>query len=52
MRWFPATPETQRMGLLKEKCAYRPTALEQALAWIVTLASAAAVLWFVVRGER
>ena len=38
------------MGLLKEKSTYRPTRFERAAAWIVTLASAAVVATFLLRG--
>jgi hypothetical protein len=34
------------MGLLKEKSSYRATRAERALAWIVTVASALAVIAF------
>ena len=37
------------MGLLKEKTTYRPTRLETALAWIVTVAAGVAVAWLVLR---
>ena len=37
------------MGFLKEKSAYRPTPLERALAWALTLAAAAVVGFFLVR---
>jgi hypothetical protein len=39
------------MGLLKEKSSYRPTRFEQLLAWVVTLASAATVVWFALRAR-
>ena len=37
------------MGLLKEKSTYKPTGFETILAWVVTLASAALVVWFAAR---
>ncbi|MFN8177458.1 MAG: hypothetical protein U0167_06005 [bacterium] len=39
------------MGLLKEKSSYRPTRFEQLLAWAMTLASAAIVVWFALRAR-
>jgi hypothetical protein len=37
------------MSLLKQKSSYRPTRTERVLAWIVTGASAVAVVAFLVR---
>jgi hypothetical protein len=49
MRFSLLLAENSPMGLLKEKSSYRPTRLESASAWIVTLASAAVLLWTVLR---
>ncbi len=37
------------MGMIKEKTAYRPTRFESAAAWVVTLASIAALVWVCIR---
>jgi hypothetical protein len=37
------------MALLKEKSSYRPTRTERVLAWVVTCASALAVVIFLAR---
>jgi len=38
------------MSLLKPKSAYRPTRTETVLAWVMTSAAGAVVLWLVLRG--
>jgi hypothetical protein len=40
------------MGLLKEKSKYVPTRAEKILAWIVTLAAGAALLWHIAASFR
>jgi hypothetical protein len=35
------------VNLLKEKSSYRPTRLEFALAWVITVASGLVTAWFV-----